>query len=95
MTQVWKCRYPKCKTEIKEEEEHQFYEDVVRLHISTHISMHTPADSDKSHPKDRADWTTMEKWAADMYQVGKKLAADFDNFEKLINVVLNEASMSE
>ena len=57
--------------------------------------MHTLADSDKSRPKDRADWTTMEKWTADMHQVGKMSAADFNNFEKLINVTLNEANTSE
>ena len=77
---------------IKEEEHLQFFDDVVRMHIAEHM----PTKSGKrDRSKDRADWTSMEKWAADMYQVGKMLAADFDNIEKLINMVLNEASMSE
>ena len=51
MTQVWKCKYSNCKMVINEEEELQFYEDVVRKHILMHIL----ADSDKSRPKDHAD----------------------------------------
>ena len=61
-----------------------------------HISLHMPTKTGKrDRSKDRADWTTMKKWAADIHQVGKMSAADFNNFEKLINVTLNEANTSE
>ena len=61
-----------------------------------HISLHMPTKTGKrDRSKDRTDWMTMEKLAADMHQVGKMSAADFNNFEKLINVTLNEANISE
>ena len=72
MTQVWKCIYTNCNMVINEEEELQFFEDVVRMHIA----MHVPAGSDKPRPKDGADWTAMEKLPADTYLVGQMSTAN-------------------
>ena len=92
MTQVWECIYSNCGITIKEEDTKQFYEETVKMHISEHMPTKTGR---RDRSKDRADWTTMEKWPADMHPVGKMSAADFDNFEKLVNVTLNEANTSE
>ena len=88
---MWKCVEPTCKVQIKEVDVGEWYKEMVRTHLATHV----PAGSDKSRRKDLADWTAMEKWPADRYPLGQMSTAEFNDFEKLISVILNEVSADE
>ena len=58
------------------------------------MKMHLPPGTDsggkKDCCKDFGDWGAMEKWPAKTYPAGSLTTADFDGFEELINVILNE-----
>ena len=84
----FKCIEPDCNVTIDEDLEWQ-YKSMVNTHLRGHYP-EAPKNDKKERTKDHGDWASMDKYSADMYQVGSMSTADFDGFEIQLNVILDD-----
>ena len=84
----FKCIEPGCNITIDGDLE-QVFTDMVSTHLRGHYRNASKNDK-KERTKDHGDWASMDKYSADMYQVGSMSTADFDGFEIQLNVILDD-----
>ena len=89
---VWHCVEEKCKVKVDPKNffSTALFEDIVRNHVKMHLPPGTDGGGKKDRRKDFGDWGAMEKWPAETYPAGSLTTADFDGFEELIKVIINE-----
>ena len=67
----------------------QVFTDMVSTHLRGHYH-NAPKNDKKERTKDHGDWASMDKYSADMYQVGSMSTANFDGFKIQFHVILND-----